>query len=703
MKRIKFLYLFFLLAPLGVFGQNRSLSVASPSGKIRVKFALTSTGEPVYSATFNGKSVIGSSKLGMFTTEQNLTKGFRTVSSRTGQKDEQWQPVWGEVARIRNHYNELVVNLQNDEGALDIIFRVFDDGIGFRYGFPKMPGKPDQLTVMEEVTEFQMTGDHTTWWQAGDWDSNEHWYATTKISKIDGRIYLNETAISTQFIPDYAACQTPVAMRTADGTHLAIHEAALVNFPAMQLKVNNATKKFSAFLIPSKDLWKKAYIPAGFQTPWRTILISPNAAGLIESKMILNLNDPVALTDVSWIKPTKYVGIWWEMHIGKATWDYGAKSDMQQIVGAKGHGKHGATTENTKKYIDFAAKHGFNGVLVEGWYTGWENWFGLWKEDIFDFQTPYPDYDFKALARYSNEKGAPLIVHHETSAAVTSYEKHMDAAYKLIQEHNLHAIKTGYVGRIIPKGEWHDGQWMINHYNRVLEKTAAARIMVDAHEPVRPTGLHRTYPHLMACEATRGNEFNAWSKGNPPEHECILPFTRALGGPIDYTPGIFNIKFDEYKPTPNDHQVHTTLAKQLALYVTMYSPLQMAADLPEHYEKHMDAFQFIKDVPVDWEDSKVLYAAIGDYLTIARKGKGSNNWFVGGISDENARRQTLTLQFLEAGKTYEATIYEDASDAHWKNNPTAYRIRKMNVTKGSPLTMNLAAGGGFAISIIQKG
>lgn len=702
--KLKNLVALMLLSGMGqwAFAQGTVYSQSSASGKIALHFQLSVQGEPSYSVDFLGKPIVAKSKLGLYLESGQLKQGFKLVQQNTRQFDESWQPVWGEVANIRNRYNELKVVLENATGQLEITFRVFDDGIGFRYGLLGKAGQSGELSVMEEISEFAMTGDHTTWWQPGDWDSNEHTYTTSPISGIDGQKYLNETSISTQFIPDYRACQTPLAMRTTTGIHLAIHEAALVNFPAMQLKVNNVTRTFSAFLIPGKDLWRKASVPVGFQTPWRVVLISPDAPGLLASKLILNLNEPCKIADVSWIKPVKYVGIWWEMHLNKATWDFSGSQNGSSAQGTVGHGKHGATTANTRKYIDFAALHGFKGVLVEGWNVGWEDWFGKWKEDVFDFQTPYPDYDLPGLAKYSVEKGAPIIVHHETSGSATGYEKHIDKAFDLMQSLDLHAIKTGYVGRIIPKGEWHDGQWMINHYNRVLEKAAAKRIMVDAHEPVRPTGLHRTYPNFLASEATRGNEFNAWSKGNPPEHETILPFTRGLGGPIDYTPGIFNIKFSEYKTSPNEYQVHTTLAKQLALYVTLYSPLQMAADLPEHYQKHLDAFQFIKDVAVDWDDTKILAAAIGDYIVTARKAKGSANWFLGAITDELPRNQSVKLSFLPAGKTYVAKIYEDAPDAHWKNNPTAYKIRSIEVTNQSVLALKLAAGGGAAVSLMPK-
>ncbi len=669
--------------------------VASPNGRIKVQFGLTTNGEPFYSTTFNGKAVVGKSRLGFVMQGMNLQDKFKIKTNKTATFDETWKPVWGEVAQIRNHYNELFVTLQTANATtLLLTFRVFDDGFGFRYTFPDMKGQDMPLMVQEELTEFQMLGDHTTWWIPGDYDSNEYRYTTSRISTIDATPYLKEeTAIATMHVIDMKNVATPITFKTTEGVHLAIHEAALVNFPAMQLHVDNATRKFTANLVPSPNPPVKAKVPAGFATPWRVVLISSNAAGLLNSRMILNLNEPNKIADVSWIKPTKYVGIWWEMQIGKATWSYA------DSIGGKPHGKHGATTANTRKYIDFAAANGFNGVLVEGWDTGWEDWFGKWKEDVFDFQTPYPDYDLPGLAKYSIEKGTPIIVHHETSGAATSYEKYNDKAYALMTGLGLHAIKTGYVGKIIPRGEWHDGQWMVNHYNRVIEKAAKDKVMVDAHEPVRPTGLHRTYPNFMACEAARGNEFNAFSRGNLPEHETILPFTRLLGGPMDYTPGIFDIKFAKY--SREGHQVHTTVAKQLALYVTMYSPLQMAADLPENYA-NQPAFQFIRDVAVDWDDTKVLNAAVGDYVTIARKAKGTQNWFLGSITDEKARVLTVKLNFLETGKQYEATIYEDAKGADWETNPTAVNIRKVTVTKASLLKLTLAPGGGCAVSLMRK-
>lgn len=693
--------LFFIAAAsTGLWAQKSGdgKSVASPNGKIKVSFGLSAKGEPYYSVSYLSKSIIGKSKMGFLARNGSLKDQFTLASSKSATFDENWKPVWGEVASIRNHYNELTVSLQQKGGkALDITFRAFDDGVGFRYAFPAQSGQ-DSLFVQDELTEFQMTGDHTAWWIPGDWDSNEHLYSTTLVSKIDASNYLKEeTSISTMHIVDVKNVATPIVFKTGNGMHIAIHEAALVNFPAMQLHTDNAAKKFTAFLVPSADPDVKARVALPYHTPWRSILISPDAAGILRSKLILNLNEPNKLSDVSWIKPTKFVGIWWEMHIGKSTWDYSGTKNANAFE-LKASGKHGATTENAKKYIDFAAKNGFNGVLVEGWNTGWEDWFGKWKEDVFDFQTPYPDYDLKGLAAYSISKGAPLIVHHETSAAATSYEKYMDKAYTLMTGLGLHSIKTGYVGRIIPRGEYHDGQWMINHYNRVLEKAASYKIMVDAHEPVRPTGLHRTYPNLMACEAARGNEFNGWSRGNTPEHETILPFTRLLGGPMDYTPGIFDITFHKYK---QGFQVHTTVAKQLALYITLYSPIQMAADLPENYEGKPE-FQFIRDVAVDWDDTKILNAAIGDYITIARKAKGTPNWFIGSITDENPRDFTLKLDFLDAGKKYDAIVYEDGKDASWDKNPMTVNIRKVSVKKGDVLKLKLAAGGGCAVSLMQK-
>ncbi len=692
------LHLFILMT---LSAQSGMRSVYSPDKSTKIVVGITpKTGEPFYSAWFGGRPV-SSGKLGLKGKDADFSKNFTWKQTRTRSNDQTWKPVWGEVAAIRDHYQELTMYLENESGKMNIRFRAYNDGIGFRYEFPDQPLK--ELAVTDEVTEFTMTANHTAWWIPGDWDSNEHVYTTSKISEIDCAAYVKETSISTKHIVQMNAVQTPLTMRMANGVHLSIAEAALTDFSAMHLVVDTKGLTFKANLIPSPVPEIKSTNQVPFHTPWRAILMSKDAAGILNSKLILNLNDPCKIEgDLSWIKPQKYVGIWWEMHIGKSTWDYAGSQDANTFSkDLKPTGKHGATTENTKKYIDFAAKHGFDGVLVEGWNTGWENWFGKWKDEVFDFTKAYPDYDIDELSRYAKEKGVKIIMHHETSAAVPSYERQMDDAYAFMQQHGMNSVKTGYVGRIIPKGEWHDGQWMVKHYVRVAERTAQNKIMLDAHEPVRPSGLQRTWPNWLACEAARGQEFNAWSAGNPPEHETILPFTRLLGGPMDYTPGIFQIKLNQIDPNKKE-QVHTTVAKQLALYVTLYSPLQMAADLPENYEKRLDVFQFIKDVPVDWSDTRVLNAAIGDYMTVARKQKGTQNWFIGSITDENARDFSIKLDFLQTGKVYEAIIYEDGPGADWQNDPYPVNIRTIQVRKGQTLALKLAPGGGCAISLNTK-
>lgn len=697
----------YLLLGLSLFvlmtlsAQSGMRSIYSPDKSTKIVVGLTpKTGEPFYSAWYGGRPV-SSGKLGLKGKDADFSQNFQWKQTRTRSNDQTWKPVWGEVAAIRDHYQELIMYLENKSGKMNIRFRAYNDGIGFRYEFPDQALK--ELAVTDEVTEFAMTADHTAWWIPGDWDSNEHVYTTSKISEIDCTPYVKETSISTKHIVQMNAVQTPLTMRVANGVHLSIAEAALTDFSAMHLIVDTKGLTLKANLIPSPVPEIKSTNQLPFHTPWRAILMSKDAAGILNSKLILNLNDPCKIQgDLSWIKPQKYVGIWWEMHIGKSTWDYAGSQDANSFSkDLKPTGKHGATTANTKKYIDFAAKHGFDGVLVEGWNTGWENWFGKWKDEVFDFTKAYPDYDIEELSQYAKEKGVKIIMHHETSAAVPSYERQMDDAYAFMKQHDMNSVKTGYVGRIIPKGEWHDGQWMVKHYVRVAERTAQNKIMLDAHEPVRPSGLQRTWPNWLACEAARGQEFNAWSTGNPPEHETILPFTRLLGGPMDYTPGIFQIKLNQIDPNKKE-QVHTTVAKQLALYVTLYSPLQMAADLPENYEKRLDVFQFIKDVPVDWSDTKVLNAAIGDYMTVARKQKGTQNWFIGSITDENARDFNLKLDFLQAGKVYEATIYEDGPGADWQNDPYPVNIRTIQVRKGQILALKLAPGGGCAISLKTK-
>lgn len=694
-----------LILSVCLFGFNAfAQDIQSPDGRLSVSFALTGDGEPTYQLSFAGKSVIKKSTLGIELKDlPAFTKGFTIAKADTSETDDTWEPVWGETKQIRNHYKELAVTLQQasvNNRRMIIRFRLFDDGLGFRYEFPEQNGLK-YFIVSDEKTEFNLTGDHKAFWIPGDYDSNEYAYSTTKLSEIDatkGKA-VQEIAFKTPIAAN--AVQTPLMMKTSDGLYINIHEAALINYPAMDLMVDKQTFGLSVHLVPDA-VGNKAYLQVPDKTPWRTIVVCDKATGILASRLILNLNEPSKIQDVSWIKPQKYVGIWWEMHVGKASWNYAdvgniklAETDWASL---KPNGKHGATTANTKRYIDFAAKHGFDGVLVEGWNVGWEDWFGNWKEEVFDFVTAYPDFNVTELQKYAAEKGVKLIMHHETSASATNYERRMDEAYRFMKQHGYNSVKTGYVGRIIPRGEHHDGQWMVNHYVRVAEKTAQNKIMLDVHEPVRPTGLHRTYPNWLACEAARGNEFNAWSTGNPPDHETILPFTRLMGGPMDYTPGIFQIKLDHYLPGKKE-QVHTTLAKQLALYVTMYSPLQMAADLPENYERFMDAFQFIEDVPVDWDDTRILEAEPGDYLAIARKAKGKDEWYVGTITDEQARTSNFSLSYLTPKRWYVATLYADAANAHWENNPMAYQIQNFLVNDQTRLKLNLASGGGAAISL----
>ncbi|MCC6459942.1 MAG: glycoside hydrolase family 97 protein [Saprospiraceae bacterium] len=703
MNRFLFLLLpfLYLLAPtLSAQGTLRTLH--SPGKLSSISIGLNKSGEPFYKINYRGKTAVDWSRLGFDTKEYKLHSGFSLRSASTSTHDDTWTPVWGEVAQIRDHYNELEYRLSDATGCTFIIrCRAYDEGVGFRYELPRQDCTPT-VTITDERTEFQMTGDHTAWWIPGDYDSNEHVYSTTAISAIDNVWYNREHAISTQHIVKMKNVQTPITMKTADGTHIALAEAALADFGALHLETDVKNLKFKAFLIPSADSTVKSVNTMPFHSPWRAVLLSKDAAGILRSKLILNLNEPCKIKDVSWIKPQKYVGVWWEMHVGLATWDYEATADMMAATGREvKNGRHGANTANVKRYIDFASKYGFDGVLVEGWNLGWKDWFGKWKDEVFDFAKPYPDFDMDELSRYAKEKGVKIIAHHETSSAVPSYERQMDAAYAYMNKYGQNAVKTGYVGKIIPKGEWHDGQWMNNHYLRVAERTAQNRIMVDMHEPVRPSGWHRSWPNWMACEAARGQEFNAWSTGNPPEHECILPFTRILGGPMDYTPGIFEVRMSAYDPNKKE-VVHTTVAKQLALYVTLYSPLQMAADLPENYEKRLDVFQFIRDVPVDWDDTRILDAAVGDYISTARRQKGTHNWFVGSITDENPRNTTLKLDFLPAGKTYEATIYADGAGAHWESNPYPVSISKRKVRKGDTLSLQLAAGGGAAVSLIAQ-
>ena len=693
-----------IMLTMGVFAQQTK-TIQSANGKIALVFSLDDKGKPKYSVLFNNKPVISNAALGFVLKDAGaLNDNFEMVNATQASINNTWKPVWGEVKEITNQYQELKIFLKEkkpDGRMLNIIFRAFDDGVGFRYEFP-MQKNLQHFIISDELTQFNLTGDHKAFWIPGDYDTNEYQPQTSKLSEVDAEVVSKATTeIFTRRTYSPNAVQTPLMMKTSDGLYINIHEAALVNYPAMQLMIDKSNFSLKATLVPDA-VGNMAYLQTPFSTPWRTIVISDKATQILSSKLILNLNEPSKISDPSWIKPQKMIGVWWEMHVGKGTWDFAATQDMgspEILSNTKPNGTHSATTANVKKYINFAAKNNIQGVLVEGWNVGWEDWFGKWKENVFDFITPYPDFNMKELTGYAKAKGVKLIMHHETSGSVSNYERYMDTAYRLMKKMGYDAVKTGYVGYIIPRGEHHDGQWMVNHYNRVAQKTAGYKIMLDAHEPVRPTGLHRTYPNWLACEAARGNEFNAWSRGNNPEHETILPFTRLMGGPMDYTPGIFTIKMSSYNKNKTE-QVHTTLCKQLALYITMYSPLQMAADLPENYETRMDAFQFIKDVAVDWDDTKIIEAEPGDYITIARKQKNSSSWFVGAITDENSRQSAVNLSFLDNGKKYTATIYRDADNAHWKDNPEAYTIEKFIVDNKTNLKLKLAAGGGCAVSLM---
>ena len=674
-------------------------SIQSPSKEITLDFKLTG-GKPAYVVTYKGNAIINESLLGIrLKGTASLDADFTIANTATATVNDSWKPVLGEQSEIANHYNQLTVSLsqQKEDRKLTLVFRVFDDGIAFRYEFPKQPNL-NYFIISDEVSQFNLAGNHKAFWIPGDFDSQEYVYNESKLSEIDTEKLNLNNGIAMKSVSGKYTVQSPLMMKTANNLYLNIFEAAVVDYPVMHLNVNPENYKLTSVLVPNA-IGDKAYLQAPCATPWRTVMISDDARDIVASKMILNLNEPSKIDDTSWIKPMKYVGIWWEMHVGKSTWDYAGSQNAQnnQTGALIASGKHGATTENTKRYIDFAAKNGFDGVLVEGWNVGWEDWFNNWKEDVFDFVTPYPDFDIKTVTDYAKSKNVKMIMHHETSGSVGNYERHMDRAFENMVKYGYPAVKSGYVGRIIPRGEFHDGQAMVRHFNYAARRAADYKIMINSHESVRPTGYSRTYPNYIAAEAARGNEFNAWSNGNPPMHETILPFTRLLGGPMDYTPGIFEIKMSAYDPNKKE-QVHTTLAKQLALYVTIYSPLQMAADLPENYEKYADAFQFIKDVELDWDQSIYLEAEPGDYLTVARKTKGKDTWFLGAITDENARKSTISLDFLPKGQQFKATIYEDARDADWEKNPKAYKIRKLEVNSKSKINLNLAPGGGTAIS-----
>ncbi len=702
MKQFLFIAIFWLALSNNVFAQQ----LKSPDEKLVLSFSLQSDGTPSYRLNYKDKVVLKPSKLGLELKNdpQSLLNNFTIVTTTTSSFDETWKPVWGETATIQNQYNELAVTL-NQKGTdrqIVIRFRLFNDGLGFRYEFPAQKNLT-YFVIKEERTQFAMNGDHTAFWIPGDYDTQEYDYTTSKLSEIRSLNEKSRTANVSQTSFSTTGVQTSLMMKTDDGLYLNIHEAALINYSCMHLNLDDKNMVFESWLTPDA-VGDKGYMQAPNHSPWRTVLVSDDAREILASKMTLNLNEPSKIEDTSWIKPVKYVGVWWEMITGKSSWAYTDAFPTVQLgitdfATAKPNGKHGANTQNVKKYIDFAAENGFDGVLVEGWNEGWEDWFGHSKDNVFDFVTPYPDFDVKGIHEYAKSKGIKMIMHHETSGSTRNYERYIDKAYQFMKDNGYDAVKSGYVGNILPRGENHYSQWTVNHYQYAIEKAADYKIMVNAHEAVRPTGICRTYPNLIGNEAARGTEYQSFG-GSKPNHVTVLPFTRLIGGPMDYTPGIFEMDLSKINPENHSH-VNSTLANQLALYVTMYSPLQMAADLPENYNRFPDAFQFIKDVAVDWTDSKYLEAEPGQYITVARKAKKTNQWFVGNVNGETARTSTLKFDFLEKGKKYVATIYADAKEAHYKTNPQAYTIRKVNVTNKSKWSQLSAPGGGYAISIVE--
>ena len=714
-------------------GENSQITdvntLSSPDGKLEMSFHLTGDGTPEYTLDYDGRPVILSSGMGFelrgvlkaqkidYNADGTVSKsdwkpceslhdGFVVESVERSSHDETWAPVWGEEDSIRNHYNELAVNLlqSSTERRLVIRFRLFNDGLGFRYEFPSQKNL-NYFVIKEELTQFAMTADHTAWWIPGDYDTQEYNYTQCRLSEISKHFKEALTGNDSQTPFSINGVQTSLQLRTDEGLYINIHEAALVNYPCMHLDLDPATLTFTSHLTPDAQGWK-GRMQTPCKTPWRTIQVAPSATAQLASRMILNLNEPCALEDVSWIHPVKYVGVWWEMISGKGSWNYtddfsSVKLGETDYSRSTPNGRHSANNANVRRYIDFAAEHGFDEVLVEGWNEGWEDWANCNKDYVFDFITPYPDFDIKALNDYAHSKGVKLLMHHETSASARNYERHMEEAYQLMNRYGYDAVKSGYVGDILPLGEHHYSQWLINHYLYAVTEAARHHIMVNAHEAVRPTGLCRTYPNLVGNESARGTEYQAFG-GTPPSHVTVLPFTRLNGGPMDFTPGIFVMDLASATGGRNTSWVNATIANQLGLYVTMYSPLQMAADYPEHYEQFMDAFQFIKDVEVDWRRSEYLLAEPGDYIVTARQGKKSGKWFMGGVNDENARTLSVPLSFLENGKTYEATIYADASDAHYRNNPQAYTITGRTVTSSDSLEIFMAPGGGFAVSFAEQ-
>lgn len=697
-----------LLLPLSVAAQT----VSSPNGAISVSFSLADGGRPTYEMTYKGRPVVKPSHLGLeLAKDKHATKGFAETSlmdgfteshSEVSSFDETWKPVWGETATIRNHYNELLVSLSQDHTGrqMNIRFRVYDDGMGLRYEFPQQ----DSLVyfiVKEEHTQFAMTGDHTAWWLPGDYDTQEQETQESRLSEIRARFH-DAVNWSNSSVANFSetGVQTSLQMKSQDGLYINIHEAALVNYPAMHLNLDDKHMVFESWLTPDAT-GNKAYVQVPFNTPWRTVMVSDDARDMLSSNLILNLNEPCKIEDTSWIHSTKYCGVWWEMIVGKSSWNYTDdlpsvdiyKVDWKHV---RPNGRHAANTENVKRYIDFAAKNGLQEVLVEGWNIGWEDWANRWKWDVFDFVTPYPDFDIQYLNEYAHSKGVKLMMHHETSSSTINYEHHLEDALNLMNRYGYDAVKTGYVGDIIPRGDFHFSQSMVNHYQYVVEQAAKHHVMVNGHEAVRPTGLCRTWPNLVGNESARGTEYEAFG-GSAPSHTVILPFTRLQGGPMDYTPGILETQLSTWSDNPS--WVRTTLCGQLALYLTMYSPLQMAADLPENYEKYDDAFQFIRDVATDWDDSRYLEAEPARYITVARKAKGTDRWFIGGKCNEDGHQSDLRLDFLDKGKKYVCTVYADAKDADYEKNPKAYTITRRTVKQGDRLRLKMAPGGGFAVSL----
>jgi hypothetical protein len=698
MQKALFTILVLISSTLATMAQE----ISSPNKNLNLKFQLKGNGVPTYQLTYKQKAVIKTSTLGIQTKDvPSFLDGFTITKTEKATADESWNPVLGEQKTIRNHYNELLVTLSQSAQKgryIRIRFRLFDDGLGFRYEFPEQDNL-NYFIIKEEKTQFALAGDHKAFWIPGDFDTQEYSTVTSKLSEVRGKMKDAVTPNTSQTTFSPTGLQTPLMMKSADGLYINIHEAALVDYSTMSLNLDDKNFVLESFLTPDA-IGDKGYLQAPTQSPWRTIIVSDKATDILASKLVLNLNEPTKYKDVSWIKPIKYVGVWWEMITGKSTWAYTDEKiqfGVTDYTKVKPNGKHAANTAHVKEYIDFAAKNGLDAVLVEGWNEGWEDWFGKTKDYVFDFVTPYPDFDVQELHRYAAAKGVKMIMHHETSASVRNYERHLDTAYKFMVNNGYNAVKSGYVGNIIPRGEHHYGQWLVNHYLYTITKAADYKIMVNAHEAVRPTGLNRTYPNLLANEAARGTEYEAFG-GNNADHTTILPFTRLIGGPMDYTPGIFQTKISAYNPE-NTSFVHSTLTHQLALYVTLYSPLQMAADLPETYNKFSDAFQFIRDVAVDWDETDVLEAEPGDYITIARKAKNKNEWYIGAITDENPRIATITFGYLPKGKSYTATIYADGANASYDKNPQSYAIRKVKVNSKTVLKQKMAAGGGVAISV----